>query len=101
MKDRFAHYEASFNGGTIITKPFVVDGCNLHVNVKSDYGCVDVELLDEDRNIIEKFPKNPISCDSVDKLVVWSENIRDIIGERPVRLRFTLKNARLFSFWFE
>jgi hypothetical protein len=99
-KDRFSDYEASFDGGYILTKPFIVDGANLHVNVKSDYGLVNIEFLDADMKNIEGF-KTAVSTDSIDELIAFKKPLKDVIADRPVRLKFTLKNAKLFSFWFD
>ena len=44
--DGFASLAASFDGGRVTTRPFAVNGNELWVNAKADYGQLTVELLD-------------------------------------------------------
>ena len=44
--DGFASLAASFDGGRVTTRPFALNGNELWVNAKADYGQLTVELLD-------------------------------------------------------
>ncbi len=44
--DGFASLAASFDGGRVTTRPFALNGSELWVNAKVDYGELTVELLD-------------------------------------------------------
>jgi hypothetical protein len=65
-------------------------------------GSLVVEALDTDGKAIEGFTRadcTPITSDSVRHVVMW-EGKPDchLLQGRPIKLRFSLKNAKLFSF---
>ncbi|MFH1743132.1 MAG: hypothetical protein ABIH23_29345, partial [bacterium] len=96
QRDRFVSLAASFDGGTILTKPVRLLGENLHINAKSDFGEILVEVLDMDGKVIAK--SKPIRRDDLDILIEWDEgDLKNVID--PVRLRITLKNSRLYAIW--
>jgi hypothetical protein len=100
--DGFAHIEGSFDGGVVTTKPLLLRGAKLHVNVASAFGQAQVQLLDAEGRPIEGMASAPVVADSTDWTVQWLSG-RDLSGwtsgNRPMRLRFILRNARLYSFW--
>ena len=102
LKDRFVSYGASFDGGTLITKLFHFKGEQLHINAKSDHGTIAVRVMDENRRYLEEFESGPFSADSTDMIVEWKHrNLGALGSKRPIMLEFVLRNARLYSFWFE
>jgi hypothetical protein len=100
--DGFASLDASYAGGTLTTRPYALDGDELSLNVKADYGQVQVELLDEDGTPIPGYSRDdclPLEADGVDVRVRWRERASlRALGGRPVRLRLRLANARLYSY---
>ena len=101
-RDGFASLAAGFDGGQVTTTPFVFDGRTLTVNTKSGPGDVRVEILDANDKPIAGYTKdecNPVTGDSVEHTVTWSgkQNLRELTGQ-PVKLRFHLANARLYSY---
>jgi len=95
-KDRFVSLQASFDGGEILTKPLKLIGSNLHINAKSDFGEIVVEILDVAGNSIAR--SKTIQRDELDILVDWKRgSLKDV--KSPVVLRFTLKNACMFAVW--
>jgi hypothetical protein len=70
--------------------------------VKADYGEVRVELLDAAGDPLSGFERaacHPVAEDSVDAPVRWAgAPALRALGGRPVRLRFTLANARLYAY---
>ncbi|NVM56993.1 MAG: hypothetical protein HWN51_02575 [Desulfobacterales bacterium] len=95
-KDRFVSLQASFDGGQILTKPLRLVGSDLHVNAKSDFGEILVEVFDLAGNSIAR--SEPIRSDSLDIVVDWKRgNLKSL--KAPVVLRFKLKNACLFAVW--
>ena len=103
--DGFVSLEDHFGGGTVETKPLIVDGKQLHVNVDSQHGEVRVELLDHSGEPIPSFTSKecmPIRADSADVTVRWKEDtpLRMLTG-KPVRLKFHLNKANLYSFWID
>lgn len=101
--DGFASLAAGFDGGRVTTKPIVFDGSTLHVNAKADfYARVVAEVLDEAGKPIAGYTADdcvPITGDSVDHEVQWKQAKLAALAGRPVKLRFHLVNAHLYSFW--
>ena len=100
--DGFASLAASYSGGRVTTKPFRFAGERLRVNAKADFGRIRVEVLDEAGEPIEGFESDncrPLSADKIDGQVEWkSQPTLAPLKGRPIRLRFHLHNARLFSY---
>ena len=95
-KDRFVSLQASFDGGEIVTKSLRIAGTDLHVNAKSNFGEIVVDVFDLAGASIAK--SEPIRSDSLDIAVDWKRgSLKGLEG--PVVLRFTLKNACLFAVW--
>ena len=101
--------DATPSGGVLTTKPLVVgtkfasdEPVHLYLNVKAHFGHCRVELLDEAGDPIDGFGKDiadDLMSDNVQAVATWKGN-SDIssLVDRPLRLRFHLKNARLYSF---
>ena len=100
--DGFASIAASYDGGYLTTRPMILGGDVLSLNVVSDYGEVRVEILDEKGETLYGYSAQdciPVSVDCVEAEVAF-RNRRSLseISGRTVKLRFHLKNARLYSF---
>lgn len=100
--DGFASLNASYDGGTVTTKPFRFTGDKLQVNAKADFGQLFAEALDEGGNPITGFTRQdcqPIATDSLEQPVSWKEHADlSSLKDRVIRLRFFLKNVRLYSY---
>jgi hypothetical protein len=96
QKDRFVSLQASFDGGEILTKPLKLTGSNLHINAKSDFGEIVVEVLDVAGNSITR--SKTIRSDSLDIVVDWKRGSLKGVKD-PILLKFTLENACLFAVW--
>jgi hypothetical protein len=94
-RDRFVALEASFDGGEIMTRPVKLKGTTLHLNAKSDFGEIIVELLDTNDKPLAR--SKPIKRDGLDIPVEWTGDVEERAG--PMKLRVKLKNARLFAVW--
>jgi hypothetical protein len=103
--DGFVALNAPAEGGELITRPFRFQGEKLVLNfVTAAKGSVRVELQDQDGKPLEGFALTdcqPLQGDAVDQAVSWktSSDLQKWAG-KPVRLRFELKDADLFSFRF-
>jgi len=88
--------------GTMTTKPFVFIGDTLEVNANAAGGSIQVEALDPEGKMIEGFAKKDctaITSDSVRHVLKWKgKSDCQLIQARPIKLRFYLKNAKLYSF---
>jgi len=98
-RDGFVHIEASYDGGTLVTQPIVLRSLDLRVNVSSSFGSLQVQLLDGEGRPVADYTCPPVIADGVDVPVTWTGDRKPTVWlNRPVRLRFTLKNARLYAF---
>ncbi len=104
--DGFVSVSAPMGGGELVTKPVVFDGTSLHVNfTTSAAGLLKVELQTPDGNAIPGYALedcNDLFGDTDDRLVTW-KNGADVsaLAGQPVRLRFKLHDADLYSYCFE
>ncbi|MBN1943283.1 MAG: hypothetical protein JW849_08320 [Phycisphaerae bacterium] len=112
--DGFVSLDASAAGGVLTTQPVRLSGDTLYVNADVGGGEMQVEILDTTQRQskvdevdipIAPFLKTdsiPITADGVRQAVIWKDQPSlKTLEQRPVRLRFHMKNAKLFSFWTE
>lgn len=104
-QDGFVSMQAPYAGGEFTTKPIIFDGNRLEMNFStSAAGTIYVEIQDTDGTPIPGFTLNdscPIFGDDLQRTITWngSADVGTLSGT-PVRLRFTLSDADLFSFQF-
>jgi hypothetical protein len=104
--DGFASINATGDGGELQTPPVMFSGNKLVLNLStSAAGSIKVALQDIDHKEIKGFGINdaePIYGDTIDREVKWKGNpdLSKLAG-RPVRIRFVLDEADLYSFQFE
>ena len=92
--------------GIIVTKPFLMKGENLYINADARWGEIYTEIIDA--ATMKTHPgfwvpgehPPPFRDDSVKAKVDWKYP-HDLVFEKPVRLKFYLHQARLYSFWLE
>ena len=93
------------SGGELVTRPLKFAGNRLHLNfATSAAGSVQVELQQPDGTAMPGFALaecNELFGDTVDRVVTWKGggDVRSLVG-KPVRLRFELKDADVYSFQF-
>ena len=103
--DGFVSMRASLAGGEFVTRPLVFSGNKLVVNYStSAAGGVWVEIQDAAGKPIRGFAQadcHEVFGDEIERVVTWmdSETVSRL-ASRPIRLRFILKDADLFSFRF-
>jgi hypothetical protein len=104
--DGFASVQAPLSGGELITKPLIFDGRELVLNFSaSAAGSIRVELLRDQMDMpIEGFGLEDcieVLGDDLDRVVRWSggNDLSNLSGV-PLRLRFVLKDADLYSLRF-
>ena len=100
--DGFVSVDADDDEGTLTTKPLVFFGDTLEINANAEGGSITVEALDAEGQVIEGFAVSdctPITSNSVRHVVKWKDNPDcHLLQARPIRLRFHLKNAKLYAF---
>lgn len=98
-RDGFVSLDAGSDSGTLLTRAFVLGRPALRVNVDANAGALDVTVLDADGGTVAV--SEPVTGDQPRAALRWkSGDLADVTG-KPVSLRFTLRNAQLYSFWYE
>lgn len=101
-QDGFVSVYAPHSGAELTTKPLVFDGAQLVINFStSAVGSVRVEIQDADGQPLPGFTLDDLGevyCDAIEQLVRLSAgaDVSNLAGE-PVRLRFVLHDADLYS----
>jgi len=103
--DGFVSVRAPLAGGTLLTRPLIFEGDRLEINFStSAAGSIAIEIQDLDGGPIPGFALDDCHLqfgDQLDRTVTWKSKpgVRQLAGN-PVRLRFELKDADLYSFRF-
>jgi len=102
-RDGFASMNAGEEEGIIFTRPLTFSGKYLFVNVESARGRFRAEICGHDGRPLAGFNCEDcmsLSADSTRQIVAWKngESVESLAG-RPVRFKFYLTNAKLYSFW--
>jgi len=98
--DRFVSLDADNASRSVITRPLEFCGRSLVINADASGGEVRVELQDAAGNAIEGYEaakSRPLRGDSLAHSVKWTGG-SELPDVRPLRLRFKMRNASLFSF---
>jgi hypothetical protein len=102
--DGFVSLHAGSDGGTLITKPLTYKGTSLLLNFAAPQGSVRVSVHaadDADGSGEPLARSEELSGDEIDHAVTFATGKLAEHSGRPVRLRFDLKNADVYSFKFE
>lgn len=101
--DGFISWHSSFNGGLggeVLTKPFTFTGNELEINFASSaFGDVTITVCDEYGNELEGYKSFKIFGDSVNRVVEFEKDLKDL-ENKPIRLKFRLRDCDLYSFKF-
>ena len=101
-KDGFASLDAGSTPGTLTTLPIAGAAGLLRVNFTTTAGGrLKAEVLDVEGQVLPGYALAdcvPLAGDSVDRAVRWSQHAQLPAGGGPLRLRFELQNASLYSF---
>jgi len=101
-KDGFASLDATTDEtGIVTTKRLLKVGNELHVNYSAIDGWLRVEVLDDKGNVLPGYSRNDcndLTGDRIDQKMSWKSKTKLPTGKTPVRLRFVMKNASLYSF---
>lgn len=98
--DGFFSWYAKYKGGEVLTKPFTFEGNELEINfATSAFSGVDVVICDENGNELDGYKKYNMFGDSIDRKVRFEKDLAELNG-KPIRIKFTLRDAHLYSFKF-
>ncbi len=98
-RDGFVSLDGDKLPGTLLTQPFKMDGDRLLVNVDATAGELHVEVLDAEGKV--RAVSRAIAGDQLRGEVQWQDDDLTELAGAVVRLRFTLRSARLYSYWLE
>ncbi|TWU05287.1 hypothetical protein CA54_59750 [Symmachiella macrocystis] len=96
-RDGFISLDAGDAEGQIVTPPFKLSGQNLMINADARNGQVRVEVLNPQGEIVAA--AKTVAEDSPRKQLQWKQGDLSALKDQTVSLRFTLRNASLFSYW--
>ena len=103
--DGFISMDAGDQEGTLVTKPFYCAGKDLLINADARGGCIAVAVLDQAGNQASDWAGyKKIDCalfdgDAVRHKVTWRDNVSlEALRGQPIRLKFYLQQAKLYSF---
>ena len=101
--DGFVSAHSSGSGG-VVTEPLTFAGRQLEINYATgNGGSVRVEVQDADGKPIQGLALSdcvPMQSDSIEAMVRWNGGVLDEWIGKPVRIRFALENADLYSYRF-
>ena len=100
-KDGFASLDAGATPGTVTTKGLAWASGALRVNCTASAGWLKAEVLDDSGNVVPGYGLaacNPVQGNGVDQVVTWVDRVELPTDVAPIRIRFTLQNASLYSF---
>ena len=98
--DGFVSLDAGSAGGMVETVPLRSPGGHLEVNADASGGTVLVEILSAEGEPLSGYAAGDcaaIQADGVRQVACWKRG-DELPANQPIRLRFHLNNAKLFSF---
>ena len=98
-RDGFISLDAGDQEGHVVTKPFEMSGGKLTVNANAHEGELRVEVLDS-QNVVVAISEN-LGEDSTGKELQWKQGELAGLKGQMVALRFTLRNAQVYSYWLD
>ncbi len=98
-RDGFVSLDADETEGYMLTKPLGVNGGELHLNVNASQGYVIVSVTDDTGTPLENYTSQRIVGNQLDAEVKFNHSLEALKG-KEVRLRFQIRNASLYSYWF-
>ena len=101
-RDGFVSLNAGSEWGTALTRPINLEGGSLHLNVDAKGGQAVVALCDSCGVPLDGFERSaPIESDQLDVEAAWPEKDISALSGQEARLRISLRQAKIYSFWFE
>ena len=101
--DGFVSLDAETEG-TVVTEQFALNGEEVYVNADVQRGELRAEILDAETMHplpgLSEAECFPLSGDHLRGKLMWKESPR-LISEKAVRIRFILRQAKLYAFWLE
>ena len=101
-RDGWVSLDAGRNPGTLTTQPFVHPGGTLFINTDASEGEISVEYLDAGgQPLSDVSAAVGIAGDHLRTAVLFGNTTDDLLKGKTIRLRVSMANAKLYSFWYE
>ena len=104
-RDGFVSLDGGESGGTVLTKPLVLAGSALFLNLDASRGVARVEVLDEGGQPVAAFSDDQageLTGNDTRMPVEWRSGVDlSALAGQTVRLRIHLRQAKLYAFWSE
>ena len=98
-RDGFVSLDAGETEGYVLTKPLILNSTELRLNVDASQGYVTVAITDDIGTPLKDYTSQQIVGDQLEAAAKFNGSLEALKG-KEVRLRFQLKRASLYSYWF-
>ena len=98
-RDGFVSLDAGETEGFMLTKPLALNGKDLYLNVDASRGYVIVSVTDDVGTPLENYISERIVGDQLEVKVIFTASL-EALKDKEVRLKFQLKDASMYSYWF-
>jgi hypothetical protein len=98
-RDGFVSLDAGEEEGITLTTPFKLTGGKLYVNIEAPKGEIRAEVLGSDGTVLAT--SLPLTGDLPNGEVQWPQGNLNSLQGKTVSVRFTLRNARFYSYWLQ
>lgn len=99
-RDGFVSLDAGDEEGVMLTKPLQLGDGSLHINADATDGYVVVTVTDEEGQPLEGYTSQAIEGNTLDSKVSFDCSLM-ALNRRAVRFLFRIRQASLFSYWFD
>ena len=96
-RDGWVSLDAGSTPGSLVTKPFIHPGTDLHVNAETHDGTISAEYIPAEGDSIASAA---FQDDSLDGTLAVDAGNKSRMRGQSVRLRLILSNAKVYSLWF-
>ncbi|MFH1738592.1 MAG: hypothetical protein ABIH23_06255 [bacterium] len=101
-RDGFVSLQAEESEGILLTQPFSLPEGNLYLNANAESGSISTALCDSNGEPILGFEESQtISGDTLQSAVKWKKEVPSELLGRQACLRISIRNADLYSYWWE
>ena len=98
-RDGFVSLDAGETEGHMLTKPLTLHGGELRLNVDASQGYVVVIVTDDIGTPLANYTSQQIVGNQLEAPVRFNGSL-EVLKGKEVRLRFQIRNASLYAYWF-
>ena len=98
-RDGFISLDAGQKKGRLVTRPIVVPDGKMYVNTSARGGELQVEVLNAQNEVVAI--SQAVDKDSAREELRWKQGDVTSFKGQAVTIRFTLRSAQLYSYWFK